>query len=78
MRVDRFTLDRSENEFMLLDHNTGSTLKFNRDDAKFFFCWLMHRLNVVDATLFNGKSVKGFYHYEEVKNAIESFKDDQG
>ena len=78
MRRDRFTIDRHQDGFELLDHNNGSRLIFSREDAKFFFCWLMQRLNVTDAILFNGKSVKGFYQYDAVMEAIRGLEECSG
>ena len=71
MRLGRLTLDRSALGFQLVDHDSGLGIEISREDARFLFCWLMHRLNVKDATLTDGRKVEGFYHFEEIKKAIE-------
>lgn len=71
MRLGRLTIDRSPLGFQLVDHDGGITIDFSRHDAIFLFCWLMFRLNVEDATLRDGRKVSGFYHYEQIKGAID-------
>lgn len=80
MRLGRLTLDRTATGFQLVDHDGGLTLELAREDARFLFCWLMHRLNVKEATLTDGRRVEGFYQFEDVKKAIESMseKSDSG
>lgn len=72
MRYSRFTIDRhGSNDFQLIDHDSGITLIFDRASARFFFVWLMHRLNVSEAILRDGRKVHAMKYYDEVKRFLD-------
>lgn len=73
MIIDRFQMDRSSKGFLLRDLESGQFIEFTRKQARFVFCWLMERLSVREAFLSDGRSVKGFYQYEEVLRSINEF-----
>ena len=74
MRLGRLTIDRSASGFQLVDHGGGVTIDLTRHDARFLFCWLMYRLNVQDAILTDGRKVSGFYHLNEIKEAMDAIE----
>lgn len=71
MRRGKFSIDRHNNDFQLVDHQTGTTIVFDRASARFFFVWLMHRLNVKSAVLSDGREITAMRYFEEVKRFLD-------
>jgi hypothetical protein len=71
MRHGRFSIDKHDQDFQLVDHDRGTTTIFSRAEARFFFVWLMHRLNVQKATLADGREITAMKYFEEVKRFLE-------
>jgi len=71
MRHGKFSIDRHNNDFQLVDHETGQVIIFDRAMARFFFVWLMNRLNVRSAVLSDGREITAMRYFEEIKRFLD-------
>lgn len=70
MRHGKFSIDKSNQDFQLVDHETGQVIIFDRASARFFFVWLMNRLNVQSAVLCDGREITAMRYFEEIKRFL--------